>query len=661
MLLADGKLELVGESYRPVGELGDLAVPETLTALIASRLDALDPADRALLQDAAVVGQSFTPASLAAVTGIADDVLIPRLNGLVRREFLALQADERSPERGQFAFVQALIREVAYGMLARPERKARHLATARYFEALGSDELAGALAGHYRAAHANAAEGPEREALAGQARIALRAAAERAVALGANGQALVLFEQALEVASDPADVAALHERAGDSASLLQEADAAVAHYEVAVERYATLGDRSAEARVATSSGRAQLTSYRFEPGLAYLTAAVERLADLRDDPDYLRLQGQYARALWFNDRDREALAVTDRVLEAAEPADLVDVVADTLITRGSASNEIGRTYEGTGLIEAGYRLAVAYSLPMTQARALINIASFSQDTDPRRSLDAGLEGIALQRRLGVRSFQMVDNTFGAAMRVGDWVLAAELLEPLLGDDLDPAIRCVALSDSVILAAPRGEPVEVLLAAIDAIPDREDDIVKPTTALWTRGVVAYADGRYEVAREAIRKAGDMYSQGLADAYLLAARSALHLGNATWAADDLAVVDGTPRRGRAIDNDRLVIRAGIAALEGRSAEALAGYRQALATWRDLGLVWDEAQLAFDIASLLDPTEPEVRAAAEAGRAHMERLGAHRYIELLDAAMSRPRDPAGSRRAADAEERSRAAARE
>ena len=37
-------------------------MPETLTALIAARLDALDPADRTLLLDAAVLGQSFTPA-----------------------------------------------------------------------------------------------------------------------------------------------------------------------------------------------------------------------------------------------------------------------------------------------------------------------------------------------------------------------------------------------------------------------------------------------------------------------------------------------------------------------------------------------------------------------------------------------------------------------
>ncbi len=64
MLLADGKLALDGDSYRPTGDLHDLAVPETLTALIASRLDALDPLDRTLIQDAAVLGQSFSsPAS----------------------------------------------------------------------------------------------------------------------------------------------------------------------------------------------------------------------------------------------------------------------------------------------------------------------------------------------------------------------------------------------------------------------------------------------------------------------------------------------------------------------------------------------------------------------------------------------------------------------
>src|SRR5206468_323525 len=57
MLLADGRLALDGERYVPIGDLTRLAVPETLTALIASRLDGLPPDEHALVSDAAVLGQ----------------------------------------------------------------------------------------------------------------------------------------------------------------------------------------------------------------------------------------------------------------------------------------------------------------------------------------------------------------------------------------------------------------------------------------------------------------------------------------------------------------------------------------------------------------------------------------------------------------------------
>src|SRR6185369_2884044 len=104
--------------------------------------------------------------------------------GLVRREIFEVRADPRSPERGQYAFVQSLIREVAYSTLGRRERRMRHLAVARHFEGLGDDELAGALATHYLAAYRTSAEGPEAEAVAAQARLALKGAAVRAADLG---------------------------------------------------------------------------------------------------------------------------------------------------------------------------------------------------------------------------------------------------------------------------------------------------------------------------------------------------------------------------------------------------------------------------------------------------------------------------------------------
>ena len=212
MLVVEGRLEPVDGAWRPVGELKDLAVPETLRSLVAARLDALDPADRALLEDAAVLGGSFTLEALTAVSGQPGDALEPRLRGLVRRELLAVEADPRSPERGQYGFVQALVREVAYGTLARADRRARHLAAARHLESLGSDELAGALASHYVAAYRASTEGPESDALAVQARLTLKGAAQRAQDLGAHDQAVAFVEQALALPMPVAEQAALLDR-----------------------------------------------------------------------------------------------------------------------------------------------------------------------------------------------------------------------------------------------------------------------------------------------------------------------------------------------------------------------------------------------------------------------------------------------------------------
>ncbi|HYL41477.1 MAG TPA: adenylate/guanylate cyclase domain-containing protein, partial [Candidatus Binatus sp.] len=212
MLAADNRLRPIeGGRFEPTGDLGELAIPDTLHALIAARLDALDPAERAMIQDAAVLGQSFTTAGLQAVSGLQPAELEARLRVLVRSDLLHEEVDQRSPERGQYSFVQALIREVAYSTLALKDRRTRHLAAARFFESLGDDELAGALAAHYLAAHRATPAGPEAEALASQARISLRAAADRALALGAPIQATSFFEQAVEVATDDAERATLLE------------------------------------------------------------------------------------------------------------------------------------------------------------------------------------------------------------------------------------------------------------------------------------------------------------------------------------------------------------------------------------------------------------------------------------------------------------------
>ena len=106
MLIDRNVLVQDGAGYRLVGEVGELAVPDTLHALLAARLDGLSPEERRLLGDAAVLGKTFTPQALATLGGLEPDRLDELLTAMVRREVLGLQSDPRSPEQGQYTFLR---------------------------------------------------------------------------------------------------------------------------------------------------------------------------------------------------------------------------------------------------------------------------------------------------------------------------------------------------------------------------------------------------------------------------------------------------------------------------------------------------------------------------------------------------------------------------
>ena len=134
-------------------------------------------------------------------------------------------------------------------------------------------------------AYRASAEGAEADALAGQARIALRAAADRATALGVPGQAVTFLEQAIELPRD-ADRADLHELAGRAALDSARADVSRAHFEAATAIRVDLGDRSAQARSIAWEGEALSTMRLSDEGLVRLSAAWEQLRDLGpDDPN----------------------------------------------------------------------------------------------------------------------------------------------------------------------------------------------------------------------------------------------------------------------------------------------------------------------------------------------------------------------------------------
>jgi class 3 adenylate cyclase/tetratricopeptide (TPR) repeat protein len=659
MLVADGRLKEEGGVYLPVGDLSALAVPETLTALIASRLDGLDAADRSVLQDAAVLRQSFTLDALSAVNGLDVANLESRLRGLMRRELLSIEADPRSPERGQYAFLQSLIREVAYNTFAKKDRKARHLAAARYFEQLGSDELAGALAGHYLAAHANAPEGSEADALAVQARLALKGAAERAAPLRAHDQAVAFLEQALSVTTDPADEAELLERAGQSAAAAAHYKRAEAFLRSALELHRTRDDRLGAARTTASLGTALIFGKQEKAGLELLVPASAEFADLFPDRAVVALDGALAWAYVENEEPRRGLEIAERVLEAAEHGDLVEILATTLVTKGAALGGIGRRREGIGAIRAGEELARDNRLDDVLSRAL-GLRGFLQgDVDIVGALDAYRDGLALARRAGHRVgvLRLVNNLGYTAFLTGDWDEALEHLDGQLTEDLEGTDRIALLGNSVIVHACRGKDVGERLTELRRLLD-QDPLRMTADVDDAVGNAAMAEGRLHDARIAWRHLADQDAINAPEFNYRAARPALWERDVEAARSDLAALDATGVHGSVVELRRMTIRAGLAALQRGLADALGQYREALRGWHGLGLAWDEALTGLDMATLLEPSEPEVRIAAESSRQILVRLGAKPFVERLDAAMGGSRSAESPTAAAAEPTKSRSA---
>ena len=644
MLVADGRLAEQDGEYRPTGDLTELAIPETLTALIASRLDGLTREDRTLVSDAAVLGQSFTVAGLAAVSGVAEAALEPRMRELVRRELLAVEADPRSPERGQYAFVQALVREVAYNTLARRDRKSRHLAAARYFESIGSDELAGALAGHYLAARENAPDGPEADALKAQAGVALAAAAGRAAALGSHDQAMHFLDQALTITADPAEQARLLERAGASASAAAHHEAAEAYLGRALVLHRDTGDRGAIARTTTTLAEALLTGRQNERALAILVPATTEFEDLAPDPVLVGLDAQLARGYLLHEEIPRAIEAVERVLEAAEHANLVPILADALVTKGTALDSLGRSREGLAVIEAGERLARANGLTATVLRGLNNRLSSQWLVDPRKCVDDAGEGLALARRIGSRVwvFTLLEKVGQALWLTGEWDAALEAAAGGLEDGPEPADHLTLLHATVRIRAARGESVAGSLVGLARTASEVTDPQVLFLPVDAAAFAALAEGRLLAAGEIWRDGAGRYELRAHDWLYMAAATALRLGDSRVAAGDLMELDNKGLHFPLVETRRTVLRAGLAALEGEATGSARLFEVASREFRELGVPFEEALATIVMASVLDPGSPEVRAAVERAGEILTKLRAQPFLHQLETALGRAPEP-------------------
>ena len=327
-LLDRGLLEPSGGEYGVVGDLSNLDIPETLHALIAARLDGLPEPERRLLQDASVLGKSFSARGLGALAPQADDIE-GLLAMLVRKELLFLDSDPRSPERGQYGFLQALVQRVAYETLSRRDRKAKHVAAAAYLTAesgIDSDEIAEIVAAHLLDAHQAEPDDPDADEIKGQAREWLRRAGERAASLAATDDAQRAFEAAAGLADDPLERAWLLERAGDRALAAGRLDASEALLREAADLSTEAGDTHLHARVTATLASTVWQRGDIEEGIRLLEAAYAVLSGDEQDATVATLAAQLGRLHHFAGNPEQAAARIEAALDAAEGLALSEVV-----------------------------------------------------------------------------------------------------------------------------------------------------------------------------------------------------------------------------------------------------------------------------------------------------------------------------------------------
>jgi class 3 adenylate cyclase/tetratricopeptide (TPR) repeat protein len=513
MLLDRGVIER-GDAgaYRMTAAIAELEIPETLHALVAARLDALSEDERRLLQQAAVLGKSFTLDGLAAVSGLAKDGIETALGALARRELVAVQTDPRSPERGQYAFVQDMVRTIARDTLGRRERKRLHLATADHLSRLGSDELAEVIAAHRLDAYRLLPDDPDAGQLRDGARADILRAAERAASLAAPEEAFRLVTAALDLVPAGPGQAALHERAGGLA--LQKGDVAEAElqYTQALAIHEGAGDSHAAARVRARRGDVLFLEGRAEEAVIEMEEAYAVLADGPADADLAHLGAQVGRLCGMIGDEARGRAALERAIDIAERLRLPEVLSNALNTKGLWIIAFThRREEGRSLLLGALRVALEAGETQAAMRAYFNL-SFEREGVDDYSQDYDTEGLALAERAGdeqwKRSFLL--HTSFAALERGDWDEALRLTyeaEETPGAESDLFARTILLTRANILAR-RGQ-IAAAREAIAAVGfDESVSDEQSRAGLWAaRAELLAGEGRYaEAATAAHRGAG-----------------------------------------------------------------------------------------------------------------------------------------------------------
>jgi class 3 adenylate cyclase/tetratricopeptide (TPR) repeat protein len=638
MLQDRGLLVQDGARYALTGDVSDLEVPETLQALVASRLDGLSPGERSLLQDASVLGHSFTAAGAAALSGRPEPEVAVVLDALVAKQVLSRDDDPRSPERGQYLFLQALLRTVAYGTLSRRARKARHVAAARHLVQTWPGEardIAEVLATHYLEAIRADPEADDAEALRASARETLTAAGRAAASLALGPEADHYFEQAAELADGDLERAELFLQA--ARALRRSGD------RVAAERRIRIALELSERTQGSSSGPAAAEFADLMRSAGRLDEARAALDRFRAPagPDDDRIARAQALAALANIQVQagaldDAGPLIEEALVVLEDEQAWPSLTSALTTRAVYLILSHRPQEGYAVLRHVLELTERHDLPETALRGRFNLAAVSIESGRLREAVDELNGaLRLARERGDRFWErgLLGQQVAPLMVLGRWDEVAAVAPPLLVGDVDSDAMSGAAFLST-LAAARGDDEMLARCGWLAAQRRDSESIdQRTCALLADARMAIESGNHEDALHVVTDVlavpsapGEIVEQ----AYSLGVEAAIVVGQEALFAGLEEYVDAM-RPARATGLLR-ASRARLAAERlhraGDSEGAVGAEERAIALLREAGA---QPRLAQALLERARRRENPV-ALAEARSIYVE-LGATRWLERID----------------------------
>jgi class 3 adenylate cyclase/tetratricopeptide (TPR) repeat protein len=557
MLLDRGLLVQDGPAYRLTGQVDALEVPETLHALIAARLDGLSADERRLLQDAAVLGKTFTKDAAAALTGTGEDVE-PLLTGLVRKEVLGVQADPRSPEHGQYGFLQDLVRHVAYETLSKRERRSKHLSAAEYLTgafAADEDEVVEVIAAHYLAANEAAPDADDAAEITSKAQEMLVRAGQRAESLAAAAEARRYFEQAAELTEVPRERAHLLHQAGRMAGYAGDPEAARVALEASIAIYEQDGDAHASARVLVVLARILAFTGRRDEAMARGERALAVLSADEPGEELALLASRLASGYWFEGDLERSAERAELALDIAEAQGFHEALVTALRAKGAVAESRGHHEEANALLKHALTIALEHDIPQEATVGYFTLSDrcFRQDryTEALGYLD---EALAFAQKTGNRPFEwgiLAERTYPLFM-LGRWDEVLATAADFTQEQIDAGGVVLSLLQSAVEVHLRQGDLDGARRVVGMFSRLEDstDLQDRTCFFGSRSALRRAEEKLREAladADATIEAGrtlGVNQQAVKQAIVEGVEAALALGESDKVEELLAHVESVP---------------------------------------------------------------------------------------------------------------------